>query len=716
MIGRRHSLLVSLGAFVIAVLAVPVYALNLLTDVETIHELSLEQAEQSIPVEVEAQVMVVNPFRMTFFLFDGKAGIFVRGPSKSSEPFELTAGAVVRVRGNTNPGGFATSIQAESIQIIDHEPRPVGVELTEFTRLSPGSDGDWVSTRGRLISKTVHWDLQAISIEISRNDLLLNIQMPYSKYNEQKLTDLMFDFVEFSAVCGTVSNPNHQAVGRIFFVNSADDFERVAELERPGQVPVRKITDLYHYKAMFRREVITRGIVTHLGLREMYLRDAEGALKVAISVQPDLAVGDEVEIEGVVWPQPVSPAFRARTVKRIGRSEIPLPVKISGPIAFNHNYDLIEVNAELVEIGKIFLGADGVSQPTLLCRAAGQLFEVLIPAGAPLASDLKPGARLRLTGICHVIRNANIAWYLKSDGFSLEVRGLEDVVVLAKAPWWTIRRLLWLLVSVFASMVLFIAWAGLLKRTVRQQMGVIRDKMERETIHAERQRIARELHDNLMQGLVGMAIQLHGCFRGLERGRVEVAKKVRELRCPEGQLDAVCSEVDGSAGRTRQALQGVQDMLDKCSEDSRASVLYLRSGLPARMELATALEEVLEPLFDELDVEFNLRVTGTRRALQQEVERNLMLGVKEVVTNAIRHASASRIEVGLDYSEGGLSIRVSDDGVGFVVDHRPLSGHYGLQGLGERLKQLKGAVHIDSVLGRGTEVFINLESTGEWEV
>ena len=93
-----------------------------------------------------------------------------------------------------------------------------------------------------------------------------------------------------------------------------------------------------------------------------------------------------------------------------------------------------------------------------------------------------------------------------------------------------------------------------------------------------------------------------------------------------------------------------------------------------------------------------------------------MLITKEVVTNAIKHAATGSIMVELDYSGVGLTIDVSDNGCGFEPDGDVAIGHYGLQGIRERIKSLGGVVEIESALGFGTEILIKLNSTAEWEV
>lgn len=716
MIRLRYCLLLVIG--LLGLLPRAVADRPPITRIQPVRWLSAEMAAKALPVRIEGQVVWINRFRNSFFLYDGTVAIFVRGPQDSTAVQSLSGGDLVRVSGVTSPGGFAPDILAKQIEVLGNQPRPKGDVLQERQRLSPSFDGGLITSRGRLISMTTQWDSKSITLVVSRNDLLLNMQMPYSESNEQKLTKIMFDFVEFTAVCGTVFNDHRQAVGRIYYAYSADDFVPVSLNSDDGPVQTLNISELFQYKQFARHEVKTHGIVTCMGPRELYLRGADASLKVAVSSLPDVEVGDEVMIQGVVWPQPVSPAFRASSVKVVGKKERPQPIKVhlNGDIDIRRNYDLVEIDAELVEIGKSFLGPVGVPQHTLLCRSSGQLFEVLFPPRVEMNHDLKPGAQLRLTGICSVARNMNIPWYLKIDGFSLELQSAEDAAVLVKASWWTAQRLMWLLGIVLAATGLFAVWVGLLRKTVHQQTDIIREKVERESVHCERQRIARELHDNLLQGLVGMAIKLRGCFRGLELCKVDVGERLKELAPSPKEFDRVWPQVEQTLEKNRQSLQGIQSMLDACSEESRASVLYLRSGVSERTGLVRALRDALKPFSKMPGLVLEVHVAGEGVALQTELERNLMLAAKEAVTNAVKHASATQIDVCLTYSRDSLVLDITDDGKGFDLEKEPARGHFGLQGMRERMKFFGANVDIDSIPGRGTEVLIRLDSIEKWEV
>lgn len=684
-----------------------------LETISSVRQLAPERAALGLSVRIEAQVVRVNPVFNNLFLYDGKFGVFVQAAMDDPVVKQLKPGDRVVVLGGTTPGGFSPDIQAESIEVTGHKPLPKALPLLDNERLSPRIDCAWVLIRGQLIAMTIRDQRETIVLEVNQNDTLLDVQVPYSAENEKKLAGKMFSYVQFQAVAGTVFNDNRQAIGRVLFANSADDFvpnqfSQMFDREHP-----LKVHELMRNDRSHRQSVKTGGIVIYAGAREMYLRGEKASLKVTVPPGADADIGDTVVATGIPWPQPVSPALRARSIEVTGHQDRPAPVRVQldGLIDARLNYDLIEIDADLVETGKRF-DVYEARQQTLLCRSAGQLFEVRYPSGIECRNLLEPGARLRLTGICNVVRGTSRRWFLDTEGFWLQLRGEEDVTVLESPSWWTARRLLWLAGIMLGVAGLSLIWVFALRKTVERQTSVIGEQVERESVLKERQRIARELHDNLMQGLVGMAIQLRGCFRGLELNKAGVTTLLKK----EGSADDVQTAVDAWAEKENHSLQVLQEMLDHCSEESRSSILYLRSGLSGRMGLLSALEEVLEPLAEDSGVTLEMEVSGKTRALQQEVERNLMLVVKEAVTNAIRHAAPTRIQVRLVYVPQSLSIQITNDGKGFDVDCPPEKGHYGLQGMRERMRQMDGTLDVKSDVETGTVVLIQLDSTAEWEI
>ncbi len=685
-----------------------------------------EEAAQGFPVEMESQIVWVDQLRGSFFINDGQFGTYVRTRLENQGPSALRPGDVVRIHGVTGKGSFAPEIVLDKLEVVGRKPLPEARPFWHAHLHSATVDCDWLSLHGRLIAYEVLEESRTIVVEMMRNERVLYIQVPLTEENEKRVSELMFHTVKFNAVAGTVNNSNRQSVGRIFYVSSAADFEIEALSESPAAGAEEKAIPIHELMRLGMNHLsITKtfGTVTHAGEREIFLRGEKAALSVSMQQPPDFEIGDVVEVVGLVWPLEVSPSFRAYSAEVIRKEAPPVPVRIKTPSEIYDalNFDLIQIDAQLVEIGRSFGLIEGDNAPNkevkLLCRAEDRLFEVQLPAGTELPESVGVGAKIRLTGLCHVLRENWRPWYLDVNGFWLQLRSAADVEVLVPAPWWTTARLLGLLGITASALLLFLVWVFSLRKTIERQTGIIAEKVEREAVLDERQRIARELHDNLEQGLAGAIFQLGGCQRLQEMGTEKSSRLVRQLleselpACLKTQVGNLGEELSKDANQRKEALGLVEEILRHCSEESRSSILDLRGGLLEKMDLVSAVNMTLHQLADERrGVELEARVEGTPDRLKQNVERNLLLVIKEAAFNAVRHASASRITVELNFTNG-LVVTVSDDGCGFDMSGEAALGHFGLQGMQERMKQVGGILSIESTVGSGTVITATLAKT-----
>ena len=195
---------------------------------------------------------------------------------------------------------------------------------------------------------------------------------------------------------------------------------------------------------------------------------------------------------------------------------------------------------------------------------------------------------------------------------------------------------------------------------------------------AERARIARDLHDTLAQGVVGISAQLQ-------------AVKARLRDDPE------------TAGRhLAQAVEMVRFTL----VEVRRSVWDLRSQALEGSDLPKSLSDLAGRLSASTPI--TVRVVGTPRAIPPEVESQLLHVAQEALSNAVRHARATRIHLDVSFDGPRVRLRVKDDGQGFEVE-KPFSladGHFGLVGMRERVERLSGELRVESAPGQGTEVVV----------
>jgi signal transduction histidine kinase len=103
-----------------------------------------------------------------------------------------------------------------------------------------------------------------------------------------------------------------------------------------------------------------------------------------------------------------------------------------------------------------------------------------------------------------------------------------------------------------------------------------------------------------------------------------------------------------------------------------------------------------------------LQVKGTYRPVSPKIEEELLRIGQEAVANAVRHASATRIDVQLIYEAARVSLRVEDDGRGFTpaAGTDGPEGHYGIRGMQERAGEIDAALSLESTIGEGTRVSV----------
>ncbi len=224
-----------------------------------------------------------------------------------------------------------------------------------------------------------------------------------------------------------------------------------------------------------------------------------------------------------------------------------------------------------------------------------------------------------------------------------------------------------LLAAVLGALVILVIRRRL-RRAEREFQAVLR----------ERSRIAREIHDTLAQGYVGISVQLELIAKLLGMNKTEVAQK---------QLDVTREYV-------REGLA-----------DARQSIWALRTQDAGETTLPVRLRRLVEAAGgDGLDAKFG--VYGAFRALPAETEQELIRVAQEAIHNVKKHAAASEMRVRLEYETDQVILQVEDNGRGGVIDLQAgqAAGHFGLTGMRERAAAIGGSLEVKSAPGEGTSV------------
>lgn len=221
-----------------------------------------------------------------------------------------------------------------------------------------------------------------------------------------------------------------------------------------------------------------------------------------------------------------------------------------------------------------------------------------------------------------------------------------------------------------------------------ERLGLAHQQVEQLTLQNERQRMARDLHDTLAQGLVSLNMQLDAINVHISKGNTDRAKEI----------------IQQSMNRVKSTLA-----------DARSAIDNLRS----KSEEIDSLKERITLQMDHFKDATGLSCFLDYRLTQLPDVRtaeNCYYIIGECLTNAAKHAEAETIRVSIWDEKGNLHLTVRDNGKGFDVEKgRKKRGHYGLLGIQERVRAMKGQFNIKSKKSIGTQIEIILSNQGEIE-
>ena len=249
-----------------------------------------------------------------------------------------------------------------------------------------------------------------------------------------------------------------------------------------------------------------------------------------------------------------------------------------------------------------------------------------------------------------------------------------DVVDFSIAPAYYQSHWFHAAVAVCCYALLFVLYRRRLRRLAHEYNLRLEERVE------ERARIARDLHDTLLQTFQGLMLRF---------------QVVDELLPP---------------GRAKDELQSTLDCGDQAVIEARNAVHDLRSSATTSNDLANALHTLGDELASNGSATFRLVVEGAARDLHPIVRDEIYRIAREALRNAVAHAAAHHIEAEIFYGDHLIRLRFRDDGKGIPAEvlERGRDGHYGLAGMRERARSIGAKLTISSGLGIGTDIDLTI--------
>jgi signal transduction histidine kinase len=218
--------------------------------------------------------------------------------------------------------------------------------------------------------------------------------------------------------------------------------------------------------------------------------------------------------------------------------------------------------------------------------------------------------------------------------------------------------------------------------------GIERQRSEKElrtaikanfqAVLGERTRIAREMHDGLLQNVTGIALHLR----------------------------AVMPRVRSAPEEAATVLERILELTERTITEARLAVVGMRHFAESG-DVVKALQGTVERSLEESALVFSVKVRGTTRAMSPRVCDTTNLIVQQAINNVLKHAKAQRVHLEVEFGIHKLRVSIRDDGRGFVADHGAAGAtHFGLLGMRERAREIGAELRVRSALERGTTVSI----------
>ena len=491
-----------------------------------------------------------------------------------------------------------------------------------------------------------------------------------------------------------IARGNRRFIGNALFCRSAEDI-RIIRTRDIEAFDVPDVTCLQNKSAEViatcDRHRIAGRVLAVWDDRFVLLKSTVGNLCRIELIDPVPPVAGNV-IEAVGFPE--SDLYHVNLVRSIWRSCTNSPPEASEKPVQTSAQELLTTSEKQMTYGQDFHGklvelrgiVRNVSSDDSPNRIIIESDKHLIPVALPEPSSLQIGSLVVVTGIC-VMDIAN--WHYNAvfphiRGLFIVPRSPLDVRLLARPPWWTRGRLAGTIGVLFAALFAFMCWIVFLRRfALRKSRELLREQllhMKADLRTEERTRLSVELHDTVAQNLTGIGLRIDAAGRLAD---VDAEKMKRQL--------AIASKT-----------------LLSCREELRRCLWDLRSRALDERTMEDAIHRTLQ--LQDASVRISVRFKVPRARIPDDTAHNVLRIVCELVTNAIRHGQATAVSIAGSLDGAQLLFSVTDNGCGFDPNSCAgvSEGHFGLQGVHERIRRYQGTLDITPSADGGTKVRITM--------
>jgi len=458
--------------------------------------------------------------------------------------------------------------------------------------------------------------------------------------------------------------------------------------KNPFGIPRHSIADLFSegMESSLSRRVRVVGEVTYRDDQSFFIQDDSCGIRVQTTGEPKVKIGETVEV--LAFPT-LNSFIHTLTdpLMRPSKSVVHVSPK---------NLDLSEALSSkqsgiLIRASATMLAYKTNGDQVLELQDQQRVFVATLATNRGRLPNIIPGSRLRITGVYDdeptmspsvSARPASAPQFPAS--LNILLRSQKDVIVLNGPPWWTWKRTATLTGTLFTILMVTLLWIHLLHRRLERQhasqLAFSRQVLER--LEDERRRIAVNLHDSLGQTL--LVIKNHAILA------MQGSPEENGLR---HRLDEISSTTSQAIEEVRRITHGLRPyQLDR---------LGLTQAIRASVDRASKNNSIL----------FASRINDIDDLFDKDSEIHIYRIVQEAITNIVKHSAATEATVVIKKRPTVVSLSIRDNGRGFDSAKQYSQSHdlgYGLSGIAERVRILKGTLAIDSKAGEGSSLTIEV--------
>jgi len=617
-------------------------------------------------VKLQASVTFIDPSG-TVFLIDPTGSTFLRGRQNAS----YSPGQILDIEGVRFPGLYIGGIAPKKVTVLSNQPVPEPRKIT-LAELSTGQyHYEPVEIQGVGRSFEITGETTA-TLKLNVEGGILEVQFDQAPANGETFIDAE---LRVHGLAAGAINDHRQLVYPYLRVADAKSVTLVrpapADAFETSATPLSSLLDFAQTGSALHRLKVTGIALGPVLDGNLFLRNGDRSIRIQTS-QP-VETGQSLEALG--FPQMGNfSAILTDAVLKISPDE---KANVEPIQADSKQLSTGSLDADLVTFEAVILQQLD-TENALIVRTRNQTIRVLSPTG-PL-TEFAPGTRVKFTGIFLVTEAKHGNYRATPTGHELWLRSPQDAVVLSTPSWWNAKKLRFTLLIVGAAAILSLVWISILRRQVSRQLEVIRGKAQREAMIEERQRIAREFHDTLEQELAGLSLR----------------------------LDAALPRVTDE--KANSLLGQLRKLLFRLQTETRDFIWDLRNGSQHDTALPVSLETLIAHLQSTTGIPLILKIAENLPPLPALTQHHLLRITREAVHNAAKYSAARAIHIDFSCDQKILRLCVSDDGTGFdLSDRSNAPGHFGLQGMHERVRKLGAVLEIKSETGHGTEVEVLLD-------